>query len=124
MHVAVIGSRGLTVTNLSAYLPPGTTQIVSGGAVGIDACARQYALRNGIALAEFLPEYERYGSNAPLRRNIAVVLNSDLVLAFWDGRSPGTESVIHQCRRLGVPYRVYVFDRETKKYALLLNPRV
>ncbi len=40
MKVAVIGSRGLTVEDLGKYLPEGTTEIVSGGARGVDTCAR------------------------------------------------------------------------------------
>ena len=48
MKVAVIGSRGLTVSDLGKYLPENTTEIVSGGAKGIDTCARNYALSNGI----------------------------------------------------------------------------
>lgn len=43
MKVAVIGSRGLTVCHLEKYLPEGTTEIVSGGAKGVDTCARAYA---------------------------------------------------------------------------------
>ena len=47
MKVAVIGSRSLTVQNLGEYLPQGVTEIVSGGAKGIDTCAREYAHRQG-----------------------------------------------------------------------------
>ena len=36
MKVAVIGSRGLTTDNLGEYIPEGTTEIISGGAKGID----------------------------------------------------------------------------------------
>ena len=43
MKVAVIGSRGLTVENLKDYLPKETTEIVSGGAKGIDTGAKNYA---------------------------------------------------------------------------------
>lgn len=66
MKVAVIGSRSLSVSNLGKYLPDGTNEIVSGGAVGIDRCARDYALSRGIKLTEFLPEYDKYGRYAPL----------------------------------------------------------
>ena len=45
--------------NLEKYLPNGVTEIVSGGAKGIDTCAREYAVSNGIKLTEFLPEYEK-----------------------------------------------------------------
>ena len=56
---------------------------------------------------EFLPDYARYGRAAPLRRNVQIVAYADLVLAFWDGKSRGTRFVIDQCRKQGVPVRVY-----------------
>lgn len=107
MKVAVIGSRGLWVQSLGEYLPPETAEIISGGARGIDTCARKYAVANGIRLTEFLPEYEKYGKSAPLRRNITIIEHSDLVLAFWDGNSRGTKFVIDKCRELGVPVKVF-----------------
>lgn len=58
MKVAVIGSRGLTVCHLEKYLPEGTAEIVSGGAKGVDTCARAYALKHGIRMTEFLPDYK------------------------------------------------------------------
>lgn len=112
MRVAVIGSRSLTVKNLEKYLPPDTTEIVSGGARGVDRSAREYAKANGIKLTEFLPEYEKYGRKAPLLRNITIIQNADLVLAFWDGQSRGTQFVIEQCKTLRVPVKVYsLFQR-------------
>ncbi len=106
MKVAVIGSRSLTVSNLGDYLPQDTTEIISGGAKGVDACAKEYALSHGIKIKEFLPEYEKYGRAAPLKRNIAIIQNADLVLAFWDGKSKGTKFVIDNCKKLGVEVRV------------------
>ena len=107
MRVAVIGSRGLYVEDLGSYLPEGTTEIVSGGARGVDASAREYAFRNGLKLTEFLPEYSRYGRGAPLRRNIAIIESADLVLAFWDGRSKGTKHVIDNCKKRNIPVQIY-----------------
>ena len=110
MKVAVIGSRGLTVSELGRYLPENTTEIVSGGAKGVDTSAREYALSHGIKLTDFLPEYTKYGRSAPLKRNIAIIEYSDIVLAFWDGKSRGTKFVIDNCRKLGVEVRVYIID--------------
>ena len=107
MRVAVIGSRGLYVEDLGSYLPEGTTEIVSGGARGVDASAREYALRHGLKLTEFLPEYSRYGRGAPLRRNIAIIESADLVLAFWDWRSKGTKHVIDNCKKRNIPVQIY-----------------
>ncbi len=110
MKVAVIGSRGLTVSDLGRYLPENTTEIVSGGAKGVDTSAREYAKNNGIKLTEFLPEYTRFGRSAPLKRNITIIEYADIVLAFWDGKSRGTKFVIDNCRKLGVEVRVYIID--------------
>ena len=110
MKVAVIGSRGLSVSYLGRYLPKNTTEIVSGGAKGVDTSAREYALSHGIKLTDFLPEYTKYGRSAPLKRNITIIEYSDIVLAFWDGKSRGTKFVIDNCRKLGVEVRVYIMD--------------
>lgn len=108
IRTAIIGSRNVHVDDedIKKYLPKGTTEIVSGGAKGIDTCARNYAQRNGISLVEILPEYEKYGRSAPLRRNIQIVERADYVLAFWDGKSRGTAFVINECRRKSVPFRI------------------
>ena len=98
MKVAVIGSRNLRVDDLGEYLPEGVTEIVSGGARGIDTCARNYALAHGLKLTEFLPEYEKYGRGA----------------AFWDGRSRGTKFVIDNCKKRNIPVSVYRLDTGTE----------
>ena len=103
MRVAVIGSRGLMVDDLGKYLPDNVTEIVSGGARGVDSCARSYAQTHGIKLTEFLPEYEKFGRSAPLKRNITIIENADLVLAFWDGTSHGTKFVIDNCKKNRCP---------------------
>lgn len=108
MKVAIVGSRGLNVSNLETYLPDGVTEIISGGAKGIDTCAREYAISKGIQLTEYLPEYEKYGRTAPLKRNITIIEHADLVLAFWDGTSHGTKFVIDNCRRRGIPVKIFV----------------
>ena len=54
MKIAVIGSRGLVINDLGKYLPANVTEIVSGGAKGIDTCAKKYALSNGIKLNFYL----------------------------------------------------------------------
>ena len=70
------------MNDLEKYLPEGTDEIVSGGALGVDTCARKYAEKAGIKLTEFLPEYEKYGRRAPILRNIQIIDYSDTVIAF------------------------------------------
>ena len=111
MKVAVIGSRGLTVTQLETYLPEDATEIVSGGARGVDASARAYARRHHLKITEFLPDYERYGRCAPLKRNIQIIDYADVVLAFWDGCSRGTRYVIEECKKRGTPVRILLWKK-------------
>lgn len=108
MKVAVIGSRTLRITNLEKYLPEDTTEIVSGGARGVDQSAREYAYDNNIPLKEFFPDYESYGRLAPLKRNILIINYADKVLAFWDGKSHGTKFVIENCKKLSKPLKIIV----------------
>lgn len=106
MKVAIIGSRTITAVDLEPLVPPGATQIITGGARGVDALARAWAEAHGLPCTELRPDYARYGRGAPLRRNMAIVAAADLVIAIWDGSSRGTASVIAECRRTGTPCTV------------------
>lgn len=77
MKIAVIGSRGITVNCLEDYLPSDVSEIISGGAKGVDTCAAEYAKLHGIKLTEFLPQYEKYGKAAPLKRNLQIIEYAD-----------------------------------------------
>ncbi len=112
MRVAVVGSRCLHVEHLEEYLPKDTTEIISGGARGVDTSAREYALGHGLKLTEFLPEYSRYGRSAPLKRNIKIIECADLVLVFWDGQSRGTKYVIDQCKKQNIPVAVHLLAKK------------
>lgn len=112
MKVAVIGSRNLIVQDLKRYLPEEATEIVSGGARGVDTSAKEYADTQGIKLTEFLPEYSRYGRGAPLKRNVSIVEYADLVLAFWDGKSNGTKFVIDECKKQNKVIRVILMNSD------------
>ena len=94
MRIAIIGSRNKNIENLEKYLPDSISEIISGGAKGIDTTAKNYALAHQIKLTEFLPEYSKYGKSAPLKRNQEIVNASDLIIAFWDGQSRGTKYAI------------------------------
>lgn len=107
MKIAIIGSRNLTVQNLEQYLPLGVTEIVSGGAKGIDTCAKECAHRMGLKLTEFLPQYQKYGRGAPLRRNMEIITYADEVIAFWDGQSRGTKFVIETCKKQNIKITIY-----------------
>ena len=105
MKVAVVGSRSIFKTDIGMYISDGD-EIVSSGAIGIDSCAAEYAKNNGLKLTVFLPQYERYGRAAPIERNKKIVDYSDKVIAFWDGKSKGTLSVIKYAEKAGKPCEI------------------
>ena len=107
MRVAVVGSRELIVEDLGSFLPEGTTEIVTGGARGVDQCAMDYAKSHGLKLKVFWPDYETHGKTAPLVRNRQIMAYADQALAFWDGVSRGTVHAIRCAKELGKPVRVF-----------------
>ena len=106
MKIAVVGSRKLTNVAVDKYIPKEADEIVSGAAVGVDSFAAEYALKKGLSLTEFLPEYKRYGRAAPIVRNKQIVDYADKVIVFWDGSSKGTLSVIKYAEKIGKPIEV------------------
>ncbi len=112
MKVAVVGSRGLKLNNLEEYLPEGTDEIVSGGARGIDASAKKWAIEHSIPITEFLPDYQKYKKGAPLKRNLQIIDYADIVLTFWDGKSKGTKFVIDKCKEKGVEIQIFLLENK------------
>ena len=94
MKLAIIGSRSITDVNVGEYMPQDVSEIVSGGARGVDTLAKNYAEKIGLKYTEFLPDYNRYKRGAPIKRNVEIAEYSDAVLAFWDGESNGTSRTI------------------------------
>ena len=101
MKLAIIGSRGILVENIEKYLPNDVDEIVSGGAKGVDLCAKEYAKKNDLKYTEFLPDYNRYGRAAPIKRNDEIINYADEIIAFWDGASKGTQYTVKKAQKLG-----------------------
>ena len=118
MKIAIIGSRDLTVDNLGDYLPEGVTEIVSGGARGVDRSAADYAERHGIKLTEFLPDYalldQRIENTSDMIRNTEeqIAQYADEALAFWDGSSKGTARTVLLFQKLGKKVTVIEMKKE------------
>lgn len=107
MKVAVVGSRGLDIDMMEVYIPAAATEIVSGGAKGVDREARNFAKENNLGYMEFLPDYEKYGRAAPIKRNDEIIDYADLVVAIWDSQSKGTKYVVDKCKKIGKSLMVF-----------------
>ena len=101
MNLAIVGSRKIKDLDISKYIHEKPDCIVSGGAIGIDTLAEEYARENGIKTFIIKPEYEKYGKGAPLKRNHTILEQSDKVLAFWDWESKGTKYTIDLAKKMG-----------------------
>ena len=80
--------------------------IISGGCHGTDALGERYAQERGYAVKVYPADWETYGRSAGPIRNREMVENADAVIAFWDGRSAGTASLISCAKELKKPLRV------------------
>lgn len=108
MNIGVIGSRTFNNYKLLKRvldrfifnIEDGRLTIVSGGADGADSLAEQYCKENNIIPVVFKPEWNKYpGKSAAAIRNQKIVDHSDFIIAFWNGRSPGTKMTIDFARK-------------------------
>jgi hypothetical protein len=61
---------------------------------------QKFLLKNiKIPIKIIYPQWEIFGKKAGIIRNIEIVKKSDLVFAFWDGKSKGTEFTIKQAKK-------------------------
>ena len=106
MKLAIVGSREFENYDLlcAEVAKIQKTQkidlIVSGGAKGADTLAKKFAALNHIPLMEFLPDYSKFGKQAPLRRNTQIVKEATKVIAFPSVESRGTYHSITEARRM------------------------
>jgi len=83
-------------------------RIISGGAKGPDQWAIEYAKYKNIKVDVFPAEWDKYGKIAGYKRNLDMLQeNPDLVLAFWDGESKGTEHTIKNAVQKDIEVRIF-----------------
>lgn len=103
INLAVIGSRTFRDSaSLWAELDSMRESIrciVTGGAEGPDQMAELWAFAKNIPIIVIKPDWEKYGKSAGPIRNKDIIDNCDEVLAYWDGKSKGTQHALALARR-------------------------
>lgn len=113
----VCGSRDLTIplTDMVAYIRlmmdehPDIDRIIHGGARGIDTLAGQAAGKLRLAVTAYPADWATLGRRAGPERNRRMLTEGKpvAVLAIRnEGDSPGTDNMVSQAQRAGVPTRV------------------
>lgn len=117
MRVLIAGSRSIgsaaAVDRALAHaikLGLDITEVVSGGALGVDRLGVMWARERGIPMRLHEPDWHGLGKRAGLIRNQEMVKTSDAVVALHDGVSKGTAYTLRIAWAAGLP--VYLYDAE------------
>ena len=117
IRLAIVGSRSFSdsgkardvIRKLYDIRGISASAVVSGGAVGADALAEEYAASEGIPLIIHRADWNRYGRMAGHMRNSLIIRDAEAVLAFWDMKSPGTRDDVEKASAIRMPIFIYDF---------------
>lgn len=110
MRVIIAGSRTIRDVALVAEAVAksgfNVTEVVEGGARGVDTLAFDWAHSQGVPVKVFPADWNRYGKQAGILRNLQMADYADALIAIWDGKSRGTRHMIDVAYKRRMPYRV------------------
>lgn len=125
MRTIVAGSRAITDAAIveKAILESGieVTELVSGGAAGVDQLAEAWARQRSIPVTQFLPNWKRCGRRAALMRNVDMAKYAEACIAVWDGQSRGTYHMIRTAKSCGLRLQVCDYSRPVSVNAAQKN---
>jgi hypothetical protein len=114
MKTIIAGSRNIIDYSLvlDAYnkAPFAITEIVSGGARGVDKLGEEVARNKGLPIKIFPADWTKYGNRAGPIRNAEMAKYADALIAVWDGQSKGTFNMIQQATNKGLEIFIYRLD--------------
>jgi hypothetical protein len=122
-RVHVAGSRAIhDAARVSRYLDAyartrAITEILHGGAEGVDTLAGQWARGHGIPVRVMRPDFGRFpvAKQAFTQRDRALVDAADEVVCIWDGESRGTRLVKEYAAKCGKLRATFLCKREEEE---------
>ena len=122
MKLAIVGSRTFNTYKHYALLSntihyhfryysyiANNLRLVSGGARGADTLAERFAKERDLGIIVYKPDWDKHGRIAGFIRNQQIVDTCDMVLAFWDGKSKGTQDTINKAKKAKKPTFIVYF---------------
>ena len=91
---------------LLAKYTPNQICIISGCARGADSLGERYAKEKGMMIEKCPADWDKLGKSAGYKRNQQMALIADALIAFWDGKSKGTEHMINIIKTMQKPYHI------------------
>lgn len=82
------------------------TEIVSGGADGVDDLGEAWAEENNVAVERKNADWDRHGKSAGPKRNKEMARYADKVVVVWDGESTGTRNMITTAMKNRLPIHI------------------
>jgi hypothetical protein len=119
MRVIIAGSR--TITDFlevnKAIEDSGfqITEVISGGAQGVDSLGAIWANAHGIPVKVFLPDWKTYSKAAGPIRNGIMADNADALIICWDGKSKGSASMIEKASAKNLKMYIHLVKKEESK---------
>jgi hypothetical protein len=122
MKTIIAGSReGFTLKDIDCAINQAgmtglITEVVCGGARGVDKLGAQWALNNSIPIQPFPADWNTLGKRAGYVRNEQMAEYADAAVVLWDGVSKGTGHMIKLAEKYELRYYVHLvrfFDRPT-----------
>lgn len=117
MKVIIAGSRSIKDRKIvdKAIEASGfsITEVVSGGASGVDSLGEAWAADHKIPVKQFPAKWELHGKAAGPIRNKQMADYAEALIAVWDGNSRGTLNMITQAKCKGLHVYAYYTDDRT-----------
>jgi len=89
-------------------------EIVSGTAKGADQLGERYAKEKEYKITRFPANWDEYGKSAGYIRNEEMAKYADALIAFWDGKSKGTEHMINLAKQYNLKVKIYKYEMDCK----------
>ena len=118
ISICVVGSRDMTdyrilsqvLDGMHLWSPHNVKQFVCGGARGADTLGERWAKQRGYPTVSMPADWDQHGKAAGPIRNAEMAEITDVLVAFWDGHSRGTQHMLRHCHDRGILIYLYKLD--------------